>query len=301
MRIILSIIALFSAGGLLAQEYVPTCGRELPRSRVTVYSTAQEAAAAAGGKNRHVTPLDGWTRQGNTLSAPFTVPFAWINRQVILRIDWVSGPYMVRINGREAACDADGNAPAEYNVTRLAREGRNELEIVVAEPSPTAVLESWKESPVPAAGPALVMSQPTLRVRDVETRTRIGEDGDATAEVGVVLKTHSLNPRTSRLRYTLLSPSGRTVTTGSKELTLDMRREDTVRFLARIPYDSLWCDTLPTQYRLQLATQHDGRYEEYLELPLGFRTAEVRDGRMTINGREVALRCREVPGSFPAS
>jgi len=74
-----------------------------------------------------------------------------------------------------------------------------------------------------------------------------------------------------------------------------------VRFLARIPYDSLWCDTLPTQYRLQLATQHDGRYEEYLELPLGFRTAEVRDGRMTINGREVALRCREVPGSFPAS
>ena len=48
MRIILSIIALFSAGGLLAQEYVPTCGRELPRSRVTVYPTAQEAAAAAG-------------------------------------------------------------------------------------------------------------------------------------------------------------------------------------------------------------------------------------------------------------
>ena len=44
MRIILSIIALFSAGGLLAQEYVPTCGRELPRSRVTVYPTAQEAA-----------------------------------------------------------------------------------------------------------------------------------------------------------------------------------------------------------------------------------------------------------------
>lgn len=299
MRIILSIIALFSAGGLLAQEYVPTCGRELPRSRVTVYPTAQEAAAAAGGKNRYVAPLDGWTRQGNTLSAPFTVPFAWINRQVILRIDWVSGPYTVRINGREAACDADGNAPAEYNVTRLAREGRNELEIVVAEPSPTAVLESWKESPVPAAGPALVMSQPTLRVRDVETRTRIGEDGDATAEVGVVLKTHSLNPRTSRLRYTLLSPSGRTVTTGSKELTLDMRREDTVRFLARIPYDSLWCDTLPTQYRLQLATQHDGRYEEYLELPLGFRTAEVRDGRMTINGREVALRCREVPARSP--
>ena len=36
MRIILSIIALFSAGGLLAQEYVPTCGRELPREPLLV-------------------------------------------------------------------------------------------------------------------------------------------------------------------------------------------------------------------------------------------------------------------------
>ena len=77
-----------------------------------------------------------------------------------------------------------------------------------------------------------------------------------------------------------------------------MRREDTVRFLARIPYDSLWCDTMTRPYRLQLKTQHEGRYEEYLEQPLRFRTVEVREGRMSINGREIALRCREIPGDY---
>ena len=45
------------------------------------------------------------------------------------------------------------------------------------------------------------MSQPTLRVRDVVTRTRMGEDGNATAEIAVAVKSEALNPRTSRIHY----------------------------------------------------------------------------------------------------
>lgn len=300
MRIILSIIVLISFGTAAAQEYIPSRGRELPRSAIRLYPSAAEAAEARSDGNRYMSPVTAWESDGNRLSAHFTVPFVWINRQVFLRLGWVSGAYEVRINGRSAGYDADGNVQAEYNITKLVKEGRNQIEILLAGEQPNAPLESWKENPRPATGPVWVISQPTLHVRDVLTRTRLGEDGDATAEVGIVLRTGSLNPRTSRLYYTLLTPSGRTVTTGSRDVTLDMRREDTVRFLARIPYDSLWfgCDTLTAPYRLQLKTQHEGRYEEYFELPLGFRTVEVKEGRLAINGQEVTLRCREVPGDY---
>lgn len=301
MRIILSIMALISFGTAAAQEYTPSFGRELPRSAIRIYPTAAEAAEQGGTGNRYMVPVAAWEADGNRLSASFTVPFVWINRQVFLRLGWVSGAYEVRINGRTAGYDADGNVPAEYNITKLVEEGRNRVEILLNESNPTAVLESWKENLRAETGPAWVISQPTLHVRDILSRTRIGEDGDATAEIGIVLKTGSLNPRTSRIYYTLLSPSGNTVTTGSREITLGMRREDTVRFLARIPYDSLWCDTLTAPYRLQLKTQHEGRYEEYLEQPLAFRTAEAEQGRMTINGRPVALKCREVPGNYAPS
>ncbi len=71
---------------------------------------------------------------GQPLRSPFTVPFSWANRQVLLRIDGASAGYEVRIGGRTAAYVADGNAPAEINVTRMVREGRNELEIVVDTP-----------------------------------------------------------------------------------------------------------------------------------------------------------------------
>ena len=133
---------------------------------------------------------------------------------------------------------------------------------------------------------------------DVVTRTRMGEDGNATAEIAVAVKSEALNPRTSRIHYQLLTPTGENAAAGQKDVTLDMRREDTLRFLARIPANLLWSAELPTQYTLRLKTQHEGRYVEYLELRLGFRSVEMQDGRMSLNARPVTLRVREVPAAI---
>ena len=278
MRTILSTIALFSLCGLCAQEYTPTYGRELPRGEILAYPSAEAATAADGGDNRYFTRLTEWNLKDNVFSTPFTVPFAWANRQVLFHLGWASGDYEVRVNGLPVACNADGNNPAEINITKQAKEGRNMLEVILAQPSSVAPLESWKEAPAPAIGGAWLMSQPTLRVRDVVTRTRMGEDGNATAEIAVAVKSEALNPRTSRIHYQLLTPTGENAAAGQKDVTLDMRREDTLRFLARIPANLLWSAELPTQYTLRLKTQHEGRYMEYIELPLGFRTVELRNG-----------------------
>ena len=298
MRTILSTIALFSLCGLCAQEYTPTYGRELPRGEILAYPSTEAATAADGGDNRYFTRLTEWNLKDNVFSTPFTVPFAWANRQVLFHLGWASGDYEVRVNGSPVAYNADGNAPAEINITRQAKEGRNMLEVILAQPSSVAPLESWKESPAPAIGGAWLISQPTLRVRDVVTRTRIGEDGNATAEIAVVVKSEALNPRSSRIHYQLLTPTGENAAAGQKDVTLDMRREDTLRFLARIPSNLLWSAELPTQYTLRLKTQHEGRYAEYQELRLGFRTVEMQDGRMSLNARPVTLRVREVPATI---
>ncbi len=298
MRTILTTIALFSLCGLCAQEYVPTYGRELPRGELLAYPSAEAAEAADGGDNRYFTRLVEWNLNENVFSTNFTVPFAWANRQVLLHIGQASGEYELRINDREAAYVADGNAPAEFNITKLVHEGRNTVEIRVVQPSPTAVLESWKENPEPMLGGIWLQSQPTLRIRDVVTKTRIGENGNATAEVALVIKSEALNPRTSRIHYQLLSPTGENAAAGYKDITLEMRGEDTLRFLARIPANMLWSPELPTQYTLQLKTQHEGRYVEYEELRLGFRAVEVRDERLLLNGQPASLRIREVPATI---
>ena len=67
------------------------------------------------------------------MTGTFTVPFAWINRQVFFRLGWVSRAYELWINGRKVGYDANGNNPAEYNITKYVEEGRNRVEIVAAE------------------------------------------------------------------------------------------------------------------------------------------------------------------------
>lgn len=299
MRTILSTLALFSLCGLCAQEYVPTYGRELPRGELLVYPSAEAAETADGGNNRYFTRLTEWSlEENNRFTTNFTVPFAWANRQVLLHVGRSTGDYEVLVNDRPAAYVADGNNPAEFNITKLTHEGRNKVEIRVVQPSPTAPLESWKENPEPMLGGIWLLSQPTMRIRDVVTKTRVGENGFATAEVAIAVKSEALNPRTSRIHYQLIAPSGENAAAGFKDLTLEMRGEDTVRFLARIPANELWTPELPTQYILRLKTQHEGRYVEFAELRMGFREVAVSEGRLLLNGQPITLRVREVPGSL---
>lgn len=298
MRRVFAIAAIFSCWGLAAQPCAPSEGREQPRCEVITYPTAEAATAADGGNNRYFTRITQWARQSDTLSTPFTVPFVWANRQVLFHVGSASVPYEVLVNGRRVARNADGNTPAEFNLTRYVREGRNRLDLILTQPSDAAPLESWKEAgAAPGVTDTWIMSQPTMRVRDVLTKCWPSNDGDGTAvaEVGIVVKSSALNPRTSRIYYDLLTPSGETAATGYKELTLDMRREDTLRFVTRIPAQLLWSAELPTLYTLRLKTQHEGRFGEYLELPLGFRTvATDPQGHMTINGQPVRLHAYEI-------
>lgn len=298
MRRVFAIAAIFSCWGLAAQPCAPSEGREQPRCEVITYPTAEQATAADGGNNRYFTRITQWARQNDTLSTPFTVPFVWANRQVLFHVGSASVPYEVLVNGRRVARNADGNTPAEFNLTRYVREGRNRLDLILTQPSDAAPLESWKEAgAAPGVTDTWIMSQPTMRVRDVLTKCWPSNDGDGTAvaEVGIVVKSSALNPRTSRIYYDLLTPSGETAATGYKELTLDMRREDTLRFVTRIPAQLLWSAELPTLYTLRLKTQHEGRFGEYLELPLGFRTvATDPQGHMTINGQPVRLHAYEI-------
>ncbi len=115
------------------------------RGELLVYPTAREAAEADGSDNKYFTRLTEWTQKGNSFTTDFTVPFAWANRQVLFQIGWASADYEIRINGGTVAYNSDCNAPAEFNLTRHAKEGRNTLEVILSSPSKVARLESWKK------------------------------------------------------------------------------------------------------------------------------------------------------------
>lgn len=306
MKRFLSIIALvFAVGALSAQEYdspeYVSLGRELPRSKPLPYPTAEEAQALGSGAvaSKYLRPVTGWTRteepDATVFTSKYVIPFVWLSRQAILYVDEASGAYEVIINGQKVGYAANAFTPAEFNITKASKEDVNTISIRILKDHWSRRMEDFVETREPRVGETYVISQPTIRVRDVVHNTDVDLKSEyANVEVGLIVKTESLNPKTARIHYELIAPDTTVVTQGYKDVTLGMRGEDTVKFMARIPYVLTWCADMPVRYRLNIKTQIEGRYAEYQSRMIGFRDIDINEeGDFMINGIKTELFYRD--------
>lgn len=306
MKRFLSIIALvFAVGALSAQEYdspeYVSLGRELPRSKTLPYPTAEEAQALGSSAvaSKYLRPVTGWTRteepDATVFTSKYVIPFVWLSRQAILYVDEASGAYEVIINGQKVGYAANAFTPAEFNITKASKEDVNTISIRILKDHWSRRMEDFVETREPRVGETYVISQPTIRVRDVVHNTDVDLKSEyANVEVGLIVKTESLNPKTARIHYELIAPDTTVVTQGYKDVTLGMRGEDTVKFMARIPYVLTWCADMPVRYRLNIKTQIEGRYAEYQSRMIGFRDIDINeDGDFMINGIKTELFYRD--------
>ena len=306
MKRFLSIIALvFAVGALSAQEYdspeYVSLGRELPRSKTLPYPTAEEAQALGSGAvaSKYLRPVTGWTRteepDATVFTSKYVIPFVWLSRQAILYVDEASGAYEVIINGQKVGYEANAFTPAEFNITKASKEDVNTISIRILKDHWSRRMEDFVETREPRVGETYVISQPTIRVRDVVHNTDVDLKSEyANVEVGLIVKTESLNPKTARIHYELIAPDTTVVTQGYKDVTLGMRGEDTVKFMARIPYVLTWCADMPVRYRLNIKTQIEGRYAEYQSRMIGFRDIDINEeGDFMINGIKTELFYRD--------
>ena len=308
MKRIISIIALLlsAVGTLSAQEYdspeYVSLGREMARSKTVPYPTAEEAQALGAGAvaSKFLRPVTKWTRTEEADAVVFTskyvIPFVWLSRQAILYVDEASGAYEVLINGKKVGYAANAYTPAEFNITKVSKEETNTISIRVLKEHWSQTMECYVQNREPRIGEVYVMSQPMLRVRDVVHTTHVDmRSENALVEVGMVVKTETLNPKKARIHYELIAPDTTVVTNGYKDVTLGMREEDTIKFMANIPYVYTWCADMPVRYRLNIKTQIEGRYVEYQSHMLGFRTVETNEaGDFLINGIKTELFYRDM-------
>lgn len=302
--LIISLLTL-SCAAINAQEYDSpeyiSLGREKARTKVVPYPTAEEAQNLGAGMvaSKFVRPVKEWTRTEEEDAVVFTskyvIPFVWLSRMAILYVDEASGAYEVLINGKKVGYSANAFAPAEFNVTKASKEDVNTISIRVLKEHFSRKMECFNEKTEPRIGEVFVMSQPMIRVRDVVHKTFVDMKSEyANVELGMIVKTESLNPKKARIHYELVAPDTTVVTYGHRDVTLGMRSEDTVKFTAQIPYALTWCAEMPVRYRLNIRTQVEGRNVEYQSHMIGFRTVEANDeGDFFINGIKTELFYRD--------
>lgn len=286
MRYIPLVTALFSTLGAAAQSYdspaTVAIDRDAPRSEIVAYSTLSDALTFDRAASRYLRPVADWQEErnesGRLLTGEFTMPFAWIDRELFLHVASAGSSYEVTVNGKRAGYVQDGATPADFDITRLATEGKNRVTVTLFAPAVADALQRNPEAN-PALGECYVMAQPKMRVRDVVVDAALADDGNnGVLGLGIVMKTHSLNPKTTRVYYELIAPDSTKVLDGYKDLTLDMRREDTVRIMQVVPRSQMWSAGQPNLYTLIVKTRFEGRINEYVPVKVGFRTVAADKG-----------------------
>jgi beta-galactosidase len=226
----------------------------------------------------------------------FTVPDAWKGRQVFLHFGGVNSAFYVWVNGKEAGYSEDSKTPAEFNITKYVRPGKNTLALKVFRYSDGSWLEAqdmWRISGIERS--VQLFSTPDVRIRDFQVNASLDKAfKDGKLEVRASVRNHRPGPvQGYRLKVELLGPDGASVIPAPLQCIVAVpaggETEGTVegRVVSPLP----WTAETPNLYTVVLSLLNSkGRTIEAVSCQTGFRNVEIRDGLLRINGVPIRIR-----------
>lgn len=247
----------------------------------------------------------------------FSVPASWQGRRTFLHFAGVQGAFYVWVNGTPVGYSQGSMSPSEFEITNWLVPGDNVLAVQVLRWSDGSYLEDqdmWRLSGIHRS--VTLLSTPSLRISDFTVRTVLDADyRDATLQVHAKLD----RPPVPELKgpsvegwslvAELFDASGHSVldaplscpanTILNPDFNAALMNEWTpqrgyARFdhlSAKISNPLKWTAETPTLYRLVLSLQTpDGAVSQAVSCDVGFRSVEIREGALLVNGAPVRLR-----------
>jgi beta-galactosidase len=218
----------------------------------------------------------------------FDVPQNWTTRRTFLRFEGVTSAYLVWVNGRYVGYDQGGYVPAEFDLTDAIRPGRNTIAVQVHRWSAGSHLENydqWRFAGIFRT--TWLYSTPRTRLRDVTVTTPAGVG--LKAVVDVTGRGGAAGAFTVRGR--LYDPQGRAVTTATGSAQVPGDGAATVSLAAVVPDPLPWTDETPNLYTLVVELLDPaGTVTHVTRQPVGFRTIEIRDKQIKVNGKRIMIR-----------
>lgn len=269
-----------------------SAGRKLaPRSEVTPYPTRQEAISRTAESSYKVNLLDWETTaeaDGIRFTTRFKKHFSWDNRSVILRLNDVTSSFQIMVNDSLAGFSQAGMGRTEFDITKLTTPDYNTISIKIFPDAVVSRIEQGREKASPTIGSASVISQPTVRINDVFTKSSF-EGNTAFVKIDVVTESILLNPKEYIVSYELIDPSGKTVSTLKRELHTLKHSRDTTSFIAKVDNPHKWNHETPNLYTLLITTRNDNRVAENIAFLIGLRNIGYKSNVITVDGTPVHL------------
>ena len=224
----------------------------------------------------------------------FTVPADWAGMDGYLHFGAVKSFFYVWVNGEKTGFSKDSKTPAEFDITRFLVPGENVLAVEVYRWSDGSYLECqdfWRLAGIERD--VYLTAAPKVRIRDFEVRAGLDgayKNGRFELDVEIAASGAAAADLPS-VAMTLLDAAGRKVLSAVQPAVIAESGRATVRFDGTAPGVRRWSAETPDLYRLVLELKDaKGKTLEAVTSKIGFRTSEIKDGLLLVNGIPVRLK-----------
>lgn len=233
---------------------------------------------------KHYNPVGSYKRG-------FTIPENWKGQEIILHFGAVSSAMYVWVNEQMVGYSQDSKTPAEFNITKYLKKGTNSLAVEVYRWSDGSYLEDqdfWRMSGM--TRDVFLMARNTQHIRDYRVSSPLVnnyQDGEFKLDIEVV---NSAQTKPSVTLEAVLM-DGETKVAEMSQTVQTSDQPVTVNFTANIPSAKPWTAENPNLYQLLITLKDEsGKIIEVLRQDVGFRTIEIKDAQLLVNGVAIYLK-----------
>jgi len=216
------------------------------------------------------------------------IPADWSNEDVLLHIGAAGSAYHVWVNGEKVGYSQDSKLPSEFDVSRFVKPGTNTVAIQIFRWSDGSYLEDqdfWRVSGIERS--VYLYARPKTHIRDTFVHAGLDSsyrDGKLSVDFAV-----EGSSRVSA-RMVLLDEAGKELLARSAAVPVGSG-ERPLTLAADVPDVLQWTAETPNLYTLITElTDPRGKLLQSTKRRIGFRTVEIHDGLVAVNGHPITIR-----------
>ena len=223
----------------------------------------------------------------------FDMPESWLNRKVFLHFQSSLAAMYVWVNGEEVGYHQGNKNQAEFDITPFIRKGKNKIAIEGYRWSDGSYLEDqdfWRLSGFDRG--IYLYTTDKVRISDFFAKPQLDKNyKHANLSVEIQLENFGKQVRKTYVEIELLDADAKTVVKKGSWVNLTQNGKTPLMISQAIKNPALWSAETPYLYTLLIRLADDKNQTiEYVSHRIGFRSVEIRDGVLLVNGKYIYLK-----------
>jgi len=228
----------------------------------------------------------------------FEVPKDWGGREILINFDGVESAFYLWINGEFVGYSQGSRTPAEFDITKYLKPGKNLLAAEVYRWSDGSYLEDqdfWRLSGI--FRDVYLWSAPKLHIADFFITSDLDDDytdGKVVFRANVINYSEQAVDR-GLVEFELLDSDGKTSCFPPSMTSIDQKiepgQEIEIGLEAEVKNPRKWSAENPYLYTALLTLKNEaGDAIEMQSCRFGFRKSEIKDGQLKVNGKAIYIK-----------